>query len=58
MQADEGVLPTEAEQQSLNINVVQLTDAKHNDMTDEGPEPVKAQIVSYVQRFIDNIALK
>lgn len=58
MQADEGVLPTEAEQQSLNISVVQLSDAKHNDMTDDGPETVKAQIVSYVQRFIDNISLR
>ncbi len=57
-QADAGVLPTEAEQQSLNISVVQLTEAKHNDMTDDGPEVVKTQIVSYVQRFIDNISLR
>jgi pimeloyl-ACP methyl ester carboxylesterase len=58
MQPDEGVLPTEAEQQSLNIAVAQLTDAKHNDMADDGPASVKAQVVSYVQRFVDNISLR
>jgi pimeloyl-ACP methyl ester carboxylesterase len=58
MQADEGVLPTEAEQQALNITVAQLSDAKHNDMADDGPASVKAQVVSYVQRFVDNISLR
>lgn len=58
MQADEGVLPNEAEQKSLNIAVVQLADAKHNDMADDGPDAVKAQIVAQVQRFVDDISLR
>jgi predicted esterase len=56
--ADEGVLPTVTEQQSLNIEVVQLADARHEDMSDKGPAPLKAFIVAHITRFLDNISMR
>lgn len=50
--ADPGVLPTAAEQQKFNIRIIQLKDAKHIDMSDEGPAKVHQEILKEISNFL------
>ncbi|MGL4473922.1 MAG: hypothetical protein ACRCT7_05615, partial [Shewanella sp.] len=50
--ADEGVLPTKTNSQSQAICVVTLIDAKHNDMTDDGPLWLTHKIHELIEQFI------
>lgn len=51
--ADEGVLPTNADQQKFGITVIKLSDTPHNDMGDSGTDAQKKEITAHVQRFIE-----
>lgn len=50
--ADEGVLPDSTEAASLGMEIVQLSDIKHNDMTDEGTSAQKAEILRHIDHFL------
>jgi pimeloyl-ACP methyl ester carboxylesterase len=50
--ADDGVLPTEAEQASLAMRVVHLPATTHNEMDDDGTAAQHAEIVAYVLEFL------
>ncbi len=49
--ADEGVLPTEAED-ATNIAVVKIEDSRHNDMNDYGPMWLKDRILSIIDEHM------
>ncbi|MFC0676298.1 hypothetical protein ACFFGH_00350 [Lysobacter korlensis] len=51
-EADPGVLPSEPEVASTGICIVEIPGSRHNDMTDDGPQPLKAQINTLISRFI------
>ncbi|CCH53948.1 hypothetical protein BN8_03084 [Fibrisoma limi BUZ 3] len=50
--ADEGVLPTPAEQQTLGIRIVVLPNTRHNDMWDGASDQQKAEINRYIKAFL------
>ncbi|RIV19852.1 alpha/beta hydrolase [Fibrisoma montanum] len=50
--ADEGVLPTPTEQQTLGIRIVALPDTRHNDMWDGATESQKAEMNRYISAFL------
>jgi len=50
--ADAGVLPTEQEQREFPITVTTITQARHNAMTDAGPENLKEAIQREIIRFV------
>lgn len=50
--ADEGVLPTEAEQRRFGITIVPLPGILHNDMSDNGTAEQKQEIRTLVLRFL------
>jgi len=49
--ADAGVIPTLDEQASFGICIVELPEALHNNMTDEGPKWLKSRIHETLLRF-------
>ncbi|MDX3775658.1 hypothetical protein QE250_16185 [Chromatiaceae bacterium AAb-1] len=50
--ADQGVLYTEQEKSMFNACIVQIANSKHNDMTDFGPDWLKASISNILLSFI------
>ena len=50
--ADEGVLPTEKEQQTLGITIIRLQNTGHSDMDDTGSTQQKRKINEYLLRFL------
>lgn len=50
--ADVGVLYTEKEKSVFDACIVQVPDAKHNDMTDFGPDWLKASMATILSDFI------
>lgn len=52
--ADEGVLPTIAEQQKFGMTIIKLKKTIHNDMNDNGTRKQKKEIDSYVMSFLNN----
>jgi predicted esterase len=50
--ADEGVLPTVAEQEKFGIKIIKLPNTIHNDMNDSGNKRQKREINAYVLGFL------
>ena len=50
--SDPGVLYTEQEMAPLNVCIVSVANAKHNDMTDLGPDWLKVAISNMLLSFI------
>uniref|UniRef100_A0A486XTM9 Bll5160 protein n=1 Tax=Rheinheimera sp. BAL341 TaxID=1708203 RepID=A0A486XTM9_9GAMM len=50
--ADGGVLYTAEELMQLNGCIIQLADAKHNDMTDFGPDGLKSALANSIHAFV------
>ncbi|MBZ4191802.1 alpha/beta hydrolase family protein [Niabella beijingensis] len=50
--ADEGVLPTAAEQQQYGIRVIKLPDTIHNDMDNSGNTRQRQEIIAYLLDFL------
>lgn len=50
--ADEGVLPTPAEQKKYGITVVQLPNTIHNNMDDSANESQRQEMVAYILGFL------
>jgi predicted esterase len=50
--ADEGVLPTVAEQEKFGIKIIKLGNTIHNDMNDSGNKKQKREINAYVLGFL------
>lgn len=50
--ADEGVLPTVAEQKKFGIKIIKLPNTIHNDMNDRGNKRQKREINAYMLDFI------
>lgn len=50
--ADEGVLPTEEEQQKLGITIILLANTPHSDMDDRANDQQRQEINEYVLRFL------
>ncbi|MFV5685161.1 serine aminopeptidase domain-containing protein [Flavobacterium sp. GB2R13] len=50
--ADEGVLPTVAEQEKFGITIIKLPNTIHNVMSDRGNKRQKREINGYVMRFL------
>jgi hypothetical protein len=50
--ADDGVLPTDAESAMYSSCVVTIPQSKHNDMSDDGPAWLKAEIVALVKKYL------
>ena len=50
--ADDGVLYTAEELTQLNGCIIQLADAKHNDMTDFGPDWLKNALANSIHAFV------
>ncbi|MBQ4845044.1 alpha/beta hydrolase [Pseudoalteromonas sp. MMG005] len=50
--ADKGVLPTATEQEKYGSCVVSIAKAKHNDITDFGPEWLKERINSLINNYL------
>ncbi len=51
--ADEGVLPTVAEQEKFGIKIIKLGNTIHNDMNDSGNKKQKREINAYVLGFLN-----
>ena len=52
--ADEGVLPTAAQQQQYHIRIIPLKNVLHNDMADTGTADQHTTIIRYILRFLRN----
>lgn len=52
--ADEGVLPTAAEQKTFGMQIVKLPHTIHNDMGDNGNEKQHKEINDYIAAFLSN----
>jgi len=52
--ADEGVLPTAEEIKKYNMQIVQLSHTRHNEMNDNGTEAQHSEINGYVVRFLND----
>ena len=50
--ADEGVLPTVAEQEKFGIKIIKLANTIHNDMNDRGSKRQKREINTYIMGFL------
>ncbi len=50
--ADEGVLPTIAEQEKFGIKIIKLANTIHNDMNDRGSKKQKREINTYLMGFL------
>jgi len=50
--ADSGVLPSNAEQQALGHCVTKIANARHNDMSDQGPGWLKAAISRVISSYL------
>lgn len=50
--ADEGVLPTVAEQKKFGIKIIKLPNTIHNDMNDRGNKRQKREINTYIMDFL------
>jgi hypothetical protein len=50
--ADVGVLPTALEQQTLGLCVVTVTNARHDDMYDGGPDWLKTKLKRLLKDFL------
>jgi pimeloyl-ACP methyl ester carboxylesterase len=50
--ADDGVIPSDAEQKELGITIIQLPATIHNVMNDHGTEEQKKEMLSWVLQFI------
>lgn len=51
-EADNGVLPTESEKAEFGICITEITDSKHNDMSDFGPVSLKSQVQKVVREWL------
>ncbi|WP_281558301.1 alpha/beta hydrolase [Thalassomonas sp. RHCl1] len=54
--ADKGVLPTPGEQKLFGSCVVRIADARHNDMSDAGPDWLKQKIQYIVSQYLNKTA--
>lgn len=54
--ADEGVLPTPAEQSTLGMSVVRLPATIHNDMWDGATAAQKAEMLGHIERFLRGLS--
>jgi len=54
--ADDGVLPTVRESNDYDICVIEIPESKHNDMSDDGPEWLKEEILKLVKNHVNNVA--
>ncbi|WP_232802913.1 alpha/beta hydrolase [Motilimonas sp. E26] len=52
--ADKGVLPSEREMSRDGSCVITIPKAKHNDMSDQGPQWLKSRINSFVKLFLQS----
>lgn len=52
LSADDGVLPSAAEQKSLHITIIPLANTPHNDMDDDANEVQRAEIRRYLLAFL------
>lgn len=50
--ADEGVLPTTAEQQTFGMTIIKLQSTKHNQMDNDADNKQREEINSYVREFL------
>jgi hypothetical protein len=50
--SDEGVLPTEEEQENFGITVIKLPNTRHVDMDDHGSENQHKEIDAYILKFL------
>lgn len=53
--ADKGVLPTDEEQVAYNSCIVKIKDAKHNDMSDFGPNWLKQEISTLIKAYLNGV---
>ncbi|RQO53485.1 alpha/beta hydrolase [Paucibacter sp. KBW04] len=53
--ADPGVLPTAEEQARYGLSIVEIPDAKHNEMVDDGPEALKQAIAKLCLAFLQSL---
>lgn len=52
--ADEGVLPTAAEQVQYHMRIIKLPNTIHNDMGDNGTDEQKQEIIRYIREFLNS----
>ena len=52
-----GVLPSRKEQSQFDVEVIELPDAKHNDMVDSGPDELKRKIIDLTVKFLEKVGL-
>jgi hypothetical protein len=53
-EADQGVLPTKEEQQQFGINIINLQNAKHADLCDNGSKELKQEVSDLIAKFLDS----
>lgn len=53
-EADDGVLPTKAEQAQQGSCIVKIPNSKHNDITDLGPKWLKSSVQRIVYGWLSN----
>jgi pimeloyl-ACP methyl ester carboxylesterase len=51
-EADPDVLPSESEAASTGTCIVEIPGSRHNDMADDGPSPLKAEINTLISGFL------
>lgn len=54
--ADSGVLPTSHEEATLSMCIVKILNSRHNDMSDYGPDWLKAKITKIIAFFLSGSA--
>ena len=52
--ADEGVVPTEAEQKKYGMRIIKLQNTIHNDMDDHANDKQREEIRKYVMAFLND----
>ena len=50
--ADAGVLPSKVESEKFGTCLVKINNAKHNDLWDGGPEPLKEKVLELIQSYL------
>jgi hypothetical protein len=53
--ADDGVLPTVQESTDYDICIIKISESKHNDMSDDGPDWLKEKIAELVKNYISGV---
>ncbi|MBK9992170.1 MAG: alpha/beta hydrolase [Verrucomicrobia bacterium] len=53
--ADPGILPNPEEAKTLGISIIQLKNAKHGELNDEGSKELKERVISFIFGFLDEL---